>query len=185
MAPRERASRPGGCPHAPRHLEHLDRLLGGELLAVAPRLPWAQLLRRTHGFDVVRCSGCGGQLRLLTAITDKAVARAILVLRPSSTTSSTARGKDPTWMTTPRRSDGSSSRQVRRVASVNPRHPAASCGKAELRLRHSVRPAVSLHGVRSGIQEIHAPRSFQAVGRGLKRASPRSRQLPGRAHKRT
>lgn len=58
-------------------VRHLDRLLGGELLAVAPRLPWAQLLRRTHGVDALRCA-CGGRLRLLSAITDKAVARAIL-----------------------------------------------------------------------------------------------------------
>jgi hypothetical protein len=40
-------------------------------------MPWAQLLRQTHEFDVLRCA-CGGRLRLLTAITDKAVARAIL-----------------------------------------------------------------------------------------------------------
>jgi len=35
-------------------VQHLDRLLGGDLLAEAPRMPWAQLLRRIYGFDVLR-----------------------------------------------------------------------------------------------------------------------------------
>jgi hypothetical protein len=59
-------------------VRHLDRLLGGLLLATAPRLEWAKLLRRTFGIDALRCGHCGGRLRLLAAITDKATARKIL-----------------------------------------------------------------------------------------------------------
>jgi len=77
-------------------IKHLDRLLGGELLAVAPRLPWAQLLRRTHRFDVLRCDACGGRLRLLTAITDRTVAHAILTHLGLPTDVPSARGRDPT-----------------------------------------------------------------------------------------
>ncbi len=76
-------------------VQHLDRLLGGELLAATPRLPWSQLLRRTYGFDVLRC-GCGGRLRLVTAITDKAVARAILTHLGLPADARWARGRDPT-----------------------------------------------------------------------------------------
>ena len=59
-------------------VRHMDRLLGGLLLATSPRVPWAKLLRRTYEFDVLACSGCGGRLRLLSAITNTATARQIL-----------------------------------------------------------------------------------------------------------
>jgi hypothetical protein len=59
-------------------VRHLDRLLGGLLLATAPRLDWAKLLRRTFAIDAMRCAHCGGRLRLLAAITDRATARRIL-----------------------------------------------------------------------------------------------------------
>jgi hypothetical protein len=75
-------------------VQHLERLLGGELLAATPRLPWSQLLRRTYGFDVHRC-GCGGRLRLVTAITDKAVARAILTHLGLPVDARWSRGRDP------------------------------------------------------------------------------------------
>jgi hypothetical protein len=53
-------------------VRHLDRLLGGLLLATAPRLDWAKLLRRTFAIDALRCGHCGGRLRLLAAITKPA-----------------------------------------------------------------------------------------------------------------
>src|SRR3954464_15363682 len=59
-------------------VRHLDRLLGGLLLATAPRVDWAKLLHRTYAVDVLRCGGCGGRLRLLAAITEKATAKKIL-----------------------------------------------------------------------------------------------------------
>jgi hypothetical protein len=54
------------------------RLLGGLLLATAPRIEWAKLRKRTFGLDVLRCGHCGSRLRLLAALTDKATARKIL-----------------------------------------------------------------------------------------------------------
>jgi len=59
-------------------VRHLDRLVGGLLLATSPRVAWATLLRRTHGCDVLACGGCGGRLRVLNAITEPAIARKIL-----------------------------------------------------------------------------------------------------------
>ena len=49
-------------------VRHWDRLLGGALYAATPRLPWAQLLRRTFAVDVLACLTCGGQLRVLGAV---------------------------------------------------------------------------------------------------------------------
>jgi hypothetical protein len=59
-------------------VRHLDRLLGGLLLATSPRLDWATLLRRTYAVDVLACVRCGGRLRLLSAITERATAKKIL-----------------------------------------------------------------------------------------------------------
>ncbi|KYF73655.1 hypothetical protein BE17_26310 [Sorangium cellulosum] len=41
-------------------VRHLDRLLGGLLLATSPRIDWAKLIRRTLGLDALRdrASGC-------------------------------------------------------------------------------------------------------------------------------
>jgi hypothetical protein len=47
------------------------RLLGGELLAHGPRLDWARLLRRTLGFDPLKCPHCGHRLRAIADITER------------------------------------------------------------------------------------------------------------------
>jgi hypothetical protein len=49
-------------------VRHLERLLGGLVLATSPRVEWAKLLRRTYAVDVLACTHCGGRLRLLSAI---------------------------------------------------------------------------------------------------------------------
>ena len=59
-------------------VRHLDRLLGGLLLATSPRIDWAKLLHRTYAVDVLRCGRCGGRLRVLAAITEKVTAKKIL-----------------------------------------------------------------------------------------------------------
>jgi hypothetical protein len=59
-------------------VRHLDRLLSGLLLARSPWVPWSRLLRRTYAVDVLACTRCGGRLRLLSAITEKATAQKIL-----------------------------------------------------------------------------------------------------------
>ena len=46
--------------------------------ARARRLRWAQLLQRVFAIDALQCPRCGATLRLLAAIDDTAVARAIL-----------------------------------------------------------------------------------------------------------
>jgi ribosomal protein S27E len=57
---------------------HRRRLDGGRLLATAPRLDWASLLKRTYEVDVFRCPRCHGAARVVAAITEPAVIRKIL-----------------------------------------------------------------------------------------------------------
>lgn len=57
---------------------HLDRLLGGELLATQPRIDWARLMRRTLALDPLACPRCGARLRAIAEITDGAVIDRIL-----------------------------------------------------------------------------------------------------------
>jgi len=42
------------------------------------RLPWAELMRRVFAVDVLKCPSCGGPMRILAAIHDPDVVRAIL-----------------------------------------------------------------------------------------------------------
>jgi len=42
------------------------------------RHPWAELMKRVFGLDVLRCPSCGGRRKILAAITQGAVIRAIL-----------------------------------------------------------------------------------------------------------
>ena len=78
-------------------VRHLDRLLGGALLATTPRVDWAKLLRRTFAIDVLRCQGCGGRLRPLAAITNSGTARKILehLGLPADTAIARLRAREP------------------------------------------------------------------------------------------
>jgi len=76
-------------------VRHLDRLLGGSLLATSPRLDWAKLLRRTFGIDALRCPHCAGRLRLLAAITETETARKILDHLGLPAGSTVARARSP------------------------------------------------------------------------------------------
>jgi len=53
---------------------------GGPAVAAprAGRHLWAELLRRVFGLEVVRCPACGGRRRIVAAITQGPVIRAIL-----------------------------------------------------------------------------------------------------------
>jgi hypothetical protein len=74
-----------------------NRLLGGALYTATPRLPWAQLLRRTFAVDVLACVTCGGQLRVVGAVTETSLARAILArLGLISDVPTSVRARDPT-----------------------------------------------------------------------------------------
>lgn len=100
------APRPPPSPLAPEverlapnilSVQHWERLLGGALYAATPRLPWAQLLRRTFDVDVLACVTCGGRLRVLGAVTAPAEARGILAhLGLTSDVPPTVRARDPT-----------------------------------------------------------------------------------------
>jgi hypothetical protein len=59
-------------------VRHWGRLLDGALLATSSRIPWADLLRRTHGVEALVCPKCEGRVRVLAAITEPATATAIL-----------------------------------------------------------------------------------------------------------
>jgi hypothetical protein len=59
-------------------VHHWDRLLGGLLYAVAPRIDWATLLRRSMDVDALQCPKCDGRLRVLAVITEREPVQRIL-----------------------------------------------------------------------------------------------------------
>ncbi|MFO0448202.1 MAG: ATP-dependent helicase HrpA [Pseudomonadota bacterium] len=65
------------------------------------RLPWADLLRRVFGIDVMVCPQCAGPRRVLAAIHDPAaIARVLGALGP------TAAGADPLGCRAPPAAEG-------------------------------------------------------------------------------
>ena len=60
-------------------VKHWDRLLGGLLYAVRPRVDWALLLRRSLSVDVLECAKCHGRLRVIAVITEREPVRRILM----------------------------------------------------------------------------------------------------------
>jgi Putative transposase len=80
-------------------VRHWGRLGDGELLATAPRLDWARLMRRTFGFEVLACPSCGCRMRPLAVIDDPALVTRIL-LHLGLPTEPPARGppREPTWI---------------------------------------------------------------------------------------
>lgn len=79
-------------------VRHWDRLLDGALYAAEPRVDWATLMRRTFRFDVTVCPNCHGRMRVLSAITDAAVAKRILDhLGVPSDVPVLAPARDPTY----------------------------------------------------------------------------------------
>mgnify|MGYP001593187925 FL=1 len=65
-----------------QQFEHDDTpdpsLVGPDDPGRARRLPWSELFRRVWRADVLRCSKCGGELRLVAVIQAPAVAERIL-----------------------------------------------------------------------------------------------------------
>jgi hypothetical protein len=57
-------------------VRHWNRLLGGLLYAASPRVDWATLLRRSFDVDVLRCSACGGRMRVLAEVIEPALVSA-------------------------------------------------------------------------------------------------------------
>ncbi len=78
-------------------VRHWDRLLGGLLYAVSPRVDWATLLRRSFSVDVLECPKCHGRLRMIADITEREPARRILAhLGLPTDPLPVARARDPT-----------------------------------------------------------------------------------------
>jgi hypothetical protein len=78
-------------------VKHWDRLLGGLLYAVQPRVDWATLLGRSFSVDVLECPKCHGRLRMIAVITERETARRILAhLGLPTELPPIARARDPT-----------------------------------------------------------------------------------------
>jgi hypothetical protein len=78
-------------------VRHWDRLLGGLLYAIAPRVDWATLLRRSFAVDVLECPKCHGRLRVVAVITERDPVRRILAhLGVPTDAPRVARARDPT-----------------------------------------------------------------------------------------
>jgi hypothetical protein len=78
-------------------VEHWRRILDGELFATSSRVELAVLLRRTFGFDALRCPKCAARMRVLATLSDPSVVKKILShLGLRSEPLSRARARDPT-----------------------------------------------------------------------------------------
>jgi hypothetical protein len=78
-------------------VKHWDRLLGGLLYAVQPRVDWATLLRRSLSVDVLECPKCHGRLRVVAVITEREPVQRILAhLGLPTEPPPVARARDPT-----------------------------------------------------------------------------------------
>jgi hypothetical protein len=78
-------------------VRHWDRLLGGLLYAMQPRVDWATLLRRSFSVDVLECPKCHGRLRMVAVITERQPVRRILAhLGLPTEPPPVARARDPT-----------------------------------------------------------------------------------------
>jgi hypothetical protein len=78
-------------------VNHWNRLLGGLLYAVSPRIDWATLLRRSFQVDVLQCPQCNGRLRVLAVLTEREPVRRILAhLGIPTQAPPVARARDPT-----------------------------------------------------------------------------------------
>ena len=77
---------------------HWGRLLDGELFAQARYIDWATLMKRSFGFNVLRCPRCVGKMFVLATITDPVTIRRILEhLGVRSDPLPRAPARDPTW----------------------------------------------------------------------------------------
>ncbi|WP_437485218.1 hypothetical protein WME75_00285 [Sorangium sp. So ce1014] len=59
-----------------------ERLLEGELFATSRYVEWAVRMKRSFGFDALRCPSCERRMRVLSTITDSAVVRRIPTWQP-------------------------------------------------------------------------------------------------------
>lgn len=75
LAPNARARR----QVVERRVETRRKTEDGKTKGSDPRIPWAELLKRTFGVDAMECPRCGHRLRVVAYITDPPVIRRILL----------------------------------------------------------------------------------------------------------
>jgi hypothetical protein len=81
----------------PITIKHWSRILDGELFATSSRVEWAVLLRRTFGFDALRCPKCDTKMRVIATITEPLAVKKILShLGMRTEPLPRARARDPT-----------------------------------------------------------------------------------------
>jgi hypothetical protein len=113
-------------------VRHWDRLLGGLLYAVQPRVDWSTLLRRSFSVDVLECPRCHGRLRMIAVVTEREPVRRILAHLGCRPIRRPLRER-ATRQTMP-------TRQATKVSSPSAWHrvraaPAAACGAGKLTAR--------------------------------------------------
>lgn len=59
-------------------VKHCNRILEGELFASSSRVDWAILLKRTYGFDALKCPKCAAKMKILATITEPSTVKKIL-----------------------------------------------------------------------------------------------------------
>jgi hypothetical protein len=78
-------------------VKHCNRILDGELFARSSRVDWAVLLKRTFGFDALRCPRCDTKMRVIATLTEPAAVKKILShLGVRTEPLPRARARDPT-----------------------------------------------------------------------------------------
>ena len=77
---------------------HWGRLEEGALFAWSSRLEWPALMKRTFGFDVLRCPRCNRKMRVIATLTERPVVRQILEpLGVRASPLPRAPARDPDW----------------------------------------------------------------------------------------
>jgi hypothetical protein len=77
--------------------KHWNRILDGELFARSSRVDWAVLLKRTFGFNALRCPKCDTKMRVIATITEPTTVNKILShLGMRTEPLPRARARDPT-----------------------------------------------------------------------------------------
>jgi hypothetical protein len=79
-------------------ISHWGRLEEGALFAWSRRLEWAVMMKRTFGFDVLRCPKCSRKMRVIATLTEPPVVRQILEhLGVRASPLPRAPARDPDW----------------------------------------------------------------------------------------
>jgi hypothetical protein len=86
---------------------HWGRLEEGALFAWSSRLEWAVMMKRTFGFDVLRCPKCSRKMHVIATLTEPPVVRQILEhLGVRASPLPRAPARDPDWEQTDLGFDG-------------------------------------------------------------------------------